>query len=47
MGHIQAMLFMAWRIATLYDEGKVEMAQVAMSKAWITDKAREVARWGR
>lgn len=47
MSTIQAMLFLAWRIATLYDEGNIDIAQIAMSKAWITDKARDVARWGR
>jgi acyl-CoA oxidase len=47
MSTIQAMLFLAWRIATLYDEGNIDIAQIAMSKAWVSDKARDVARWGR
>lgn len=47
MSTVQAMLLLCWRIANLYDEGKVEMAQIAMSKAWITERARDVARWGR
>ena len=47
MSNIQAMLMLCWRIATMYDAGNVEMAQIAMAKAWVTDKARDVARWGR
>ena len=38
---------LCWRIASLYDSGKSEMGQIAMAKAWITERAREVARLGR
>ena len=47
MGNIQAMLMLAWRIAIMYDCGKAEMGQIAMAKAWITERGREVVRLSR
>lgn len=47
MGNIQGMLMLAWRISTLYDSGNSDMAQIALAKAWITERAREVCRLGR
>lgn len=47
MGNIQGMLMLAWRISVLYDTGKSDMAQIALAKAWITERAREVCRLGR
>ena len=47
MSSIQAMIMLCWRVANLYDSGKMEMGQAAMTKAWVTDKAREVCRLGR
>lgn len=47
MGTTQAMLMYIWRISKLYDSGNIEMGQIAMAKAWITERGREVARLGR
>jgi alkylation response protein AidB-like acyl-CoA dehydrogenase len=47
MGHIQAMLMLVWRISGLYDKGTAEMGQIAMAKAWITERGREVCKLGR
>lgn len=47
MGNIQAMLLLGWRIASLYDNGKAEMGQIAMAKAWISERGREVCKLGR
>ena len=47
MSYVQAMLLMSWRVSSLYDSGKMEMSHAAMAKAWIGDRAREVARLGR
>lgn len=40
MGNIQGMLMLAWRISILYDTGVSDMAQIALAKAWITERAR-------
>ena len=47
MGNIQAMLMLCYRLSQLYDSGKAEMGQIAMTKAWVTERGREVARLGR
>jgi acyl-CoA oxidase len=47
MANTQAILLMCYRISKLVDEGKVSIGQIAMVKAWATERAREVAKWGR
>jgi len=47
MSNIQAMLLLAWRICNLYDNKKADMGQIALAKAWITERSREVCRLGR
>ena len=47
MSTVQAILLMCFRISQLVDEGKATIGQIAMTKAWVTDRARDVARWGR
>ncbi len=47
MANTQACLLMCWRIANLVEQGKAEIGAIAMVKAYVTEKAREVARWGR
>ena len=47
MGHIQAMLLMAWRITRLYETGKMTIGKAAMSKAMDNKMLREVAQLGR
>lgn len=47
MANTQAVFLMAWRIAKLYDEGKLSMGQAALAKAWTTERTREVAKIGR
>jgi hypothetical protein len=47
MSNIQAMLLLAWRICSLYDSNKADMGQIALAKAWITERGREVCKLGR
>ena len=47
MGNIQAMLMLCHRLSQLYDTGKAEMGQIALTKAWVTERGREVVRLGR
>jgi len=47
MATTQAILLMCYRINTLHDQGKTDIAQIAMNKAWVTERARDVCRWGR
>jgi alkylation response protein AidB-like acyl-CoA dehydrogenase len=47
MSNIQAMLLLAWRVSDLYDNKKAEMGHIALAKAWITERSREVCRLGR
>lgn len=47
MGNVQAMIMLCYRLSQLYDSGNVEMGQIAMTKAWVTERGREVARLGR
>ena len=47
MGHIQAMLLMAWRVTRLAEAKKLTIGIAAMSKAWTTKLLREVAQLGR
>jgi len=47
MGHIQAMLLLAWRTTRLCETGKLTMARASMTKAWTTKICREVAQLGR
>jgi len=47
MSNVQAILLMCWRLSTLYEEGKATIGMVSMSKAYVTERAREVARLGR
>ena len=47
MSNIQAMLLLAWRISKLYDNKKAGMGQIALAKAWITERGREVCKLGR
>lgn len=47
MANTQAVLLMCYRISKLADEGKISMGQIAMTKAWVTERLREVTKWGR
>lgn len=47
MSTIQAILLMCYRMSKLVDEDKISIGQIAMTKAWVTERAREVAKWGR
>jgi hypothetical protein len=40
MATIQGMLLLCFRISTLVDEKKANLGQIAMAKAWITQKGR-------
>ena len=47
MANTQAIFLMCFKLAKLADEKKVTIGQVALTKAFVTERAREVARWGR
>ena len=47
MANTQAALLMCFRVSKMIDEGKATMGQIAMTKAWVTERTREVTRWGR
>lgn len=47
MANTQAILLMCLRISNLIDEEKANIGQIAMAKAWISDRGREVVRLGR
>ena len=47
MSHTQAVLLMCYRISKLVDEDKASIGQIAMVKAFVTDKLRDIAKWGR
>lgn len=47
MANTQAVLLMCYRISKLGEENKISIGQIAMAKAWTSERAREVAKWGR
>lgn len=47
MSTTQAILLICYRLSKLAEEDKVSIGQIAMTKAWVTERAREVAKWGR
>jgi alkylation response protein AidB-like acyl-CoA dehydrogenase len=47
MANTQAALLMCFRVSKMIDEGKATMGQIAMTKAWVTERTREVTRLGR
>ncbi len=36
-----------WRIADMQSKGEATIGMIGMFKAWVTERAREIARWGR
>lgn len=47
MANTQAVLLMCYRISKLVDERKASMGQIAMVKAFTTERLREIVKWGR
>lgn len=47
MSNVQAVMLMCIRISNLVDEGRASLPQIAMTKAFVTERAREIAKWGR
>jgi len=47
MANIQAMIHLCHRITVLYDQKKVTIGMIAMTKAWCTKMGREVCQLGR
>lgn len=47
MANTQAILLLCFRITNLIDEGKANIGQIAMAKAWVSERGREVCRLGR
>lgn len=47
MSNIQSCLMLCFKISQLADEGTVTLGQIAMAKAHITERGREIVKWGR
>ena len=47
MANTQAVYLMCYRLSKLAEEGNITIGQIAMFKAWATERTREVAKWGR
>ncbi len=47
MANTQAIFLLCFRVSKMIDDGKATMGQIAMTKAWVTERAREIARLGR
>ena len=47
MANTQAVMVMCFRLSKLVDENKATIGQIAMTKAFVTERVREVVRWGR
>jgi acyl-CoA oxidase len=47
MANIQGIFLSCFRITKLAEEGKATLGQIALCKAWITEKGREITRLGR
>jgi hypothetical protein len=40
MANVQGVLLICIRLSKLADEGKAELSQIAMTKAWVTERGR-------
>lgn len=40
MANTQAVLLMCIRLTKLLEEGKAELGQIALTKAWVTERGR-------
>ncbi len=47
MSTIQGMLLYCFKISKLVEENQADMGMISLAKAWITERGREVCRWGR
>ena len=47
MANTQAVLLMCYRMSRVYDQGDTDIGPIAMVKAWVTERTREICRWGR
>lgn len=47
MANTQAVYLMCYRLSKLAEEGNITIGQIAMFKAWASERTREVAKWGR
>lgn len=47
MANTQAVFLICYRLSKMADQGKVTIGQIAMAKAWVSERGREVAKWGR
>ena len=47
MANTQAILLMCIRLSKLVESGKFSIGQVALTKAYVSERGREVVRWGR
>lgn len=47
MSNVQAISMVCWRVASMQSEGQNTIGVIAMFKAFVTERAREVSRWGR
>ena len=47
MSNVQAISMVCWRIADMLSKGEITIGMIGMFKAWVTERAREISRWGR
>jgi alkylation response protein AidB-like acyl-CoA dehydrogenase len=47
LANVEAILLMCFRMSDLVDEGKANLGQIALCKAFATERGREVVKWGR
>ncbi len=40
MANVQGVLLMVIRVSKLAEEGKAELSQIALTKAWVTERGR-------
>lgn len=47
MSNLQGILLCCWRISKLLDDKNVSIGQIAMVKSFVTERGREICKWGR
>lgn len=47
MANTQAVMLMCFKLSQLADQNKLDIGQIAMCKAYVTERMRELTKWGR
>ena len=47
MSNTQAIGMVCWRLADMNSKGELTIGIIGMFKAWVTETARQITRWGR